>query len=197
MRFLVLAAVSALLLVSCASARSVNGFEAASTSEGLGRVNELAIGAARLAAPLPPQNSAELMRSLGYLTSNRRGLFDANHDGRYGFVEWLASDFAVYLIYDVAKDGHVLEDEFIQTRCGPNTQPYMSCGLAGAPVMGFSRQHAHEEFERLDHGHKGYLVATDFTGEALSYFRVNDIDRDGYITDAEIAYVATRARRHP
>ncbi|HEV7693049.1 MAG TPA: hypothetical protein VGO52_19600 [Hyphomonadaceae bacterium] len=181
------------MLAACATAPPPKGFAEAGSPEGVAKVTELAIAAARRAAPSAPQDGMQFGASMGYLGGHRAELFDANKDGRYGFVEWLASSYAPYLVYNTAKDGRITEAEFIRFRCGPDAHPFsLGCSASGSPGGGVGRNGAAQEFKRLDHGAKGYLASSDLTGEALGYFRANDVNRDGWVTDAEVLQTIRR-----
>lgn len=148
--------------------------------EGRGRI---AVAAARIAAPHPPQTLGEVMRAMNYLTLHKWELFDTNHDGRLSRDEWLEFYFSTYCVFNVNGDGRILFDEFEQLINGP-THERLSFPTPMRDV--------HAQFDALDHGHKGYLTIDDFRGLAQSQFEADDLNHDGFVTQAELTELALR-----
>jgi len=144
----------------------------------------LAIKAAALASPTPPQTARDVGQAMGYLDGHRLELFDADHDGSYDVNEWLEYSFAPYLVYNVQRDGRLTPDEYAQFFQGPREHPY--------PNIGPNIREIEQRFRRLDRGNKGYLTIEDFRGEATANFRENDVNHDGHVTQAEIEEVGRR-----
>lgn len=149
-------------------------------------MGQAAIVAARLAAPRPPETLAEYIRAMNYLTDHKWDLFDANHDGSLSREEWLEFTFSAYLIFNESGDGKVKFAEYAQFINGPAHHPLLSLR---------SMRELHVQFAALDHGNKGYLSIEDFRGVAESFFLENDLNHDGFVTQAELTEVATRNRR--
>ena len=147
---------------------------------------ELAIRAVKLAAPTVPQTareSSEASSRLGFLTWK---IFDMNQDGVLNFDEYLEYSFATYLLFNEKRDGKLLYDEFKQYWLGPKNHPYT--------IPYPSEETVRTRFEELDQGWKGYLEIDDLRAEALYYFQVNDLNKDGLVTQAEMSEVARGGR---
>jgi Ca2+-binding EF-hand superfamily protein len=147
---------------------------------------EAALKAAALAAPKPPETMNEVLSAQNYLFTHLFELFDVNQDGALSPDEWLEYIFSSYAVYNKAKDGHLLSDEFAEFINGPTSHPF---GVGRQPVSRIEAM-----FRNLDHGNKGYLAIEDFRDEAMKYFRANDVNRDGLVTPAEMQEVANRPR---
>jgi hypothetical protein len=147
---------------------------------------EAALHAAHLASPQPPTNNHEVIFAMGYLSTHRFELFDENQDGALTPDEWLEAEFAACAVYNVKRDGRLLLEEFAQTINGPTDKPF---SVGAQPLHRIEAQ-----FRALDRGHKGYLTIEDFRERAMKTFRLNDVNRNGLVTKAEIDEVK-RARR--
>jgi Ca2+-binding EF-hand superfamily protein len=149
-------------------------------------IGQAAMRAARLAAPKPPETAEDVLRVAAYLQRHRMELFDQNSDGVLSFDEWLEYHFTYVSTYNVKGDGRILLEEFAQSINGPEAHP-------------FSTMRPWHEIERLfrkfDRAGKGYLTIEDYREDAMRSFRINDVNRDGSVTEAEINEVATRNRR--
>jgi hypothetical protein len=151
-----------------------------------GKPNDMtALRAAKMAAPSPPMNAHEVGQAMGYLDKNRLALFDTNGDGRFDSDEWLEMTFAAYLVYSSSDDPKVTLDQFAQRWLGPKDHPYKTAH----PTMDWVKA----RFQKLDKGGKGYLTAVDFREESSQYFRANDLDHDGFVTEDEIRRAARGA----
>lgn len=148
---------------------------------------ELAIRAARLAAPTVPRTVEDEASAGRYFSSHFWGLFDANNDGALDFAEWIESEFAAFLIYNERKDGKLRLEEFKQYYLGPKNHPYT--------IAHPSENSVEEAFRTLDRSHKGYIDIDDFAGLARATFQENDLNRDGLVTQEEISRVARGNRR--
>ena len=137
----------------------------------------LAIAAAALAAPHPPRNLQEELDVGNRLAAIS---FDENKDGALDFDEWIEQEFAAYLVYNASHDGKLKYDEFRR-----------ACA-AGGPIDQVVEQEAREKFARMDQSRKGYLDIDDFHDLAFSTFALNDVNKDGHVTQAEINEVAKR-----
>lgn len=149
-------------------------------------IGQAAIAAARMAAPRPPETLEQYIHSLNYLSLHKWELFDANHDGALSRDEWLEFTFSAYLIFNESGDGKVKFTEYAQFINGPVHHPLLSLR---------SMRELHAQFDAMDHGKRGYLTIEEFRDVAESFFLENDLNHDGFITEAELNEVATRSRR--
>lgn len=148
---------------------------------------EASMKAAKLAAPKPPETPDDILRVAAYFQQRRMTLFDQNGDGALSPDEWLEYHFAYTATYNVKGDGRILLSEFAQSINGPVAHPLPSLR---------PRKEIERLFRQRDRGNKGYLVIEDLRDDATGWFRLNDLNRDNRVTEAEIYEVATRNRRH-
>lgn len=139
----------------------------------------LAIAAAALAAPHPPRNLQEELDMGNRLDAIS---FDENKDGALDFDEWIESEFSAFLLYNASHDGKLKYEEF---------RRYYA-NLSGGELDEGGERETRKRFNDMDKGRKGYLEVDDFHDLAFSSFALNDVNKDGRVTEAEISEVANR-----
>jgi Ca2+-binding EF-hand superfamily protein len=170
-----------LLTALVAAAALAHGASASPLEKG-----EAAIRAAALAAPMPPTTTHELGMAMGYLIKHTFELFDQDKDGSLTFDEFLEYHFASYLVFNVERDGRLTFEEYRESYAGPPAHPFT--------IPHPSDRDIERRFHALDRAKKGYLTIDDFREEAMQYFRANDVNRDGRVTQEEMDEVARGGR---
>lgn len=143
----------------------------------------LAIRAAAIAAPRPPQTLDEELAAGNRLAQVS---FDEDHDGALNFDEWIEQEFAAFLIYNASHDGKLKYDEY--------RRYYYN--LHGGLMDEAAERETQARFHELDRGHKGYLLIDDIHDLAFSSFALNDVNHDRRVTPTEIAEVAKGGAPH-
>lgn len=137
----------------------------------------LAIRAALMAAPHPPRSLEELGDALQRLEAIS---FDEDKDGALELDEWVEQDFATMLIFNFSHDGKLKLPEYLAYKetldeNSKNTEVRIS---------------DQREFELLDYRRRGFVTIDDIRDTSFNWFELNDVNRDGRVTDKEIDQVA-------
>ena len=106
--------------------------------------------------------------------------YDQNADRALDRDEWRAREWAYHLIRDRDGDGRLNFTEFMALKCGEPVPSgpsdfYFNCARVVAP-----------EFRRATGSYDGAYGSEDARRQADRYFRANDKDNDGLITEAEL-----------
>ena len=148
---------------------------------------EMALKAANLAAPTKPTTAAEVLSAMGYINKHRFELFDTNQDGALTADDWLEMSFATYAVFNKQRDGRLTLEDYSQVFTGPVEHPFPGASSRSKEIA--------KRFRTKDRAAKGYLTIEDFREDAAQNFKLNDVNRDGLVTQAEINEVAGRNKR--
>lgn len=111
---------------------------------------------------------------------------DTDGDGRLSSAEYLGYSWEAYRQYSRRPDGKLTADDFVAMRCGTRkalVQP--------EPQLGWCKASADRAFRTEAHG-RNLLEPGDIRAQSQRYFRLNDLNQDGFVTWAEEIETAQR-----